>query len=128
MSPTYASTGRGSQGTTRRAPVPEMRWIDFGLGGARPQTLDLLPDGSVDLADLYDELAGCSEVFGFEATERFFEIGHRRRWPRRATFWLGSARPRSIRSSIVIGATVTGLPLVRLLVDLAASCCRSPSV
>jgi NDP-sugar pyrophosphorylase family protein len=28
-----------------------------------------------DLADLYRELAGRGELFGFEATERFYEIG-----------------------------------------------------
>ncbi len=59
----------------KRAPVPEMSWIDFGLGGLRAQTLELLPDTSDDLADLYHELARRGELFGFEATERFFEIG-----------------------------------------------------
>ena len=59
----------------KRAPVPEMSWIDFGLGGLRSQTLDLLPDTANDLADLYHELAGRRELFGFEANERFFEIG-----------------------------------------------------
>jgi NDP-sugar pyrophosphorylase family protein len=59
----------------KRAPVPEMRWIDYGLGGLRSQALDLLPDTADDLADLYHELAGRGELFGFEATERFFEIG-----------------------------------------------------
>ena len=59
----------------KRAPEPEMSWIDYGLGGLRSQTLDLLPDTADDLADLYHELAGRGELFGFEATERFFEIG-----------------------------------------------------
>ena len=59
----------------KRDPVPEMSWIDFGLGGLRSQTLDLLPCTADDLADLYHELAGRGELFGFEATERFFEIG-----------------------------------------------------
>lgn len=59
----------------KRAPVPEMSWIDYGLGGLRSETLDLLPDTADDLADLYHELAGRGELFGFEATERFFEIG-----------------------------------------------------
>ena len=59
----------------KRAPVPEMSWIDYGLGGLRSQSLDLLPDTADDLADLYHELAGRGELFGFEANERFFEIG-----------------------------------------------------
>ena len=33
----------------------------------------MLPDTSDDLADLYHELARRGELFGFEATERFFE-------------------------------------------------------
>jgi NDP-sugar pyrophosphorylase family protein len=59
----------------KRAPVPKMRWIDYGLGGLRSQMLDLLPETADDLSDLYHELAGRGELFGFEATERFFEIG-----------------------------------------------------
>jgi NDP-sugar pyrophosphorylase family protein len=59
----------------KRAPVSEMSWIDYGLGGLESQTLDLLPDTADDLADLYHELARRGELFGFEATERFFEIG-----------------------------------------------------
>jgi NDP-sugar pyrophosphorylase family protein len=59
----------------KRGPIPEMSWIDFGLGGLRSVTLDLLPDTADDLADLYHELAARGELFGFEATERFFEIG-----------------------------------------------------
>ena len=59
----------------KQAPVPEMSWIDYGLGGLRSQTLDLLPDTAGDLADLYHELAERGELFGFEATQRFFEIG-----------------------------------------------------
>lgn len=59
----------------KRAPGPEMSWIDFGLGGLRARTLDLLPDTVDDLSDLYHELSARGELFGFAATERFFEIG-----------------------------------------------------
>jgi NDP-sugar pyrophosphorylase family protein len=59
----------------KRAPGPDMDWIDYGLGGLLSQTLDLLPDTADDLADLYHELAGRGELFGYEANERFFEIG-----------------------------------------------------
>jgi NDP-sugar pyrophosphorylase family protein len=59
----------------KRNPDPDMRWIDYGLGGLRSQALSLLPDAANDLSDLYHELAGRGELFGFEATERFFEIG-----------------------------------------------------
>ena len=52
-----------------------MSWIDFGLGGLQSRTLDLLADAIDDLSDLYHELAQRRELFGFAATERFFEIG-----------------------------------------------------
>jgi NDP-sugar pyrophosphorylase family protein len=59
----------------KRAPGPEMSWIDYGLGGLRSETLGRLGDATDDLSDLYHELAWRGELFGFEATERFFEIG-----------------------------------------------------
>ncbi len=59
----------------KRAPAPEMHWIDFGLGALRSDALDLLPVTADDLSDLYHELARRGELFGFAATERFFEIG-----------------------------------------------------
>ena len=58
----------------KRAPV--RRWAGSTMGSEdSAETLELLPDTSDDLADLYHELAGRGELFGFEATERFFEIG-----------------------------------------------------
>ena len=54
---------------------PEMEWIDYGLGALRTDVLDLVGVDEPDLAALYRELARRSQLFGFEATERFFEIG-----------------------------------------------------
>ena len=45
------------------------------MGALRSDTLDVLPEAADDLADLYHELARRGELFGFAATERFFEIG-----------------------------------------------------
>ena len=59
----------------KRSPAPEMSWIDYGLGGLRADALELLPDTTDDLADLYQKLAAGRELFGFAATQRFFEIG-----------------------------------------------------
>ena len=59
----------------KRSPTPEMRWIDYGLGGFTSEALDAVGPEVSDLADLYRELAGRGELFGFEATERFYEIG-----------------------------------------------------
>ncbi|HTA12352.1 MAG TPA: NTP transferase domain-containing protein [Solirubrobacteraceae bacterium] len=59
----------------KRAPTPDMRWIDYGLGGLTAAALELVPDGESDLAPLYSELARRGELFGQEAVERFYEIG-----------------------------------------------------
>jgi NDP-sugar pyrophosphorylase family protein len=59
----------------KRAPRPGMRWIDYGLGGLRQEALDLCPPGTRDLCDLYRGLAEEGLLCGFEATERFYEIG-----------------------------------------------------
>jgi MurNAc alpha-1-phosphate uridylyltransferase len=59
----------------KRAPAPDMSWIDYGLGGLRAEALDRLDDEVDDLADLYHALARRGELFGFAATQRFYEIG-----------------------------------------------------
>jgi NDP-sugar pyrophosphorylase family protein len=59
----------------KRTPTPEMRWIDYGLGGLTASTLDLVPAAERDLAALYERLAEAGGLLGFEAYERFYEIG-----------------------------------------------------
>jgi NDP-sugar pyrophosphorylase family protein len=59
----------------KRAPSPELRWIDYGLGGLTADALDRVPRSEEDLAVLYERLAERGELLGFEATERFYEIG-----------------------------------------------------
>jgi N-acetyl-alpha-D-muramate 1-phosphate uridylyltransferase len=81
----------------KRAPAPEMSWIDYGLGGLHSQMLDLLPDSSDDLADLYHELAKRGELFGFQATERFFEIGTPASLAEAAEFLAGLSRSEGSR-------------------------------
>jgi MurNAc alpha-1-phosphate uridylyltransferase len=58
----------------KAAPTAEMRWIDYGLGVLTPEALDVAP-GEADLAGVYRELARRGELAGYEATERFYEIG-----------------------------------------------------
>jgi NDP-sugar pyrophosphorylase family protein len=67
----------GARVTTydKGSPHPQMRWIDYGLGGLRADALTLVPENVDDLADLYHELARRGELCGFAATERFYEIG-----------------------------------------------------
>lgn len=59
----------------KRRPVPGMRWIDYGLGGLTAGALDAVPATETDLAGLYRELSVTGRLFGFEVTERFYEIG-----------------------------------------------------
>jgi N-acetyl-alpha-D-muramate 1-phosphate uridylyltransferase len=59
----------------KRAPTADMCWIDYGLGGLLPGALDAVGPEVSDLSDLYRELARRGELFGFEATKRFYEIG-----------------------------------------------------
>jgi NDP-sugar pyrophosphorylase family protein len=56
-------------------PTPEMRWIDYGLGGLTARALEEAGPSTSDLAVLYHELAREGELCAYEATERFFEIG-----------------------------------------------------
>jgi NDP-sugar pyrophosphorylase family protein len=59
----------------KAAPTPEMHWIDYGLGALSAAALDLVGPEESDLAALYRELARRGELGGYEATNRFYEIG-----------------------------------------------------
>jgi NDP-sugar pyrophosphorylase family protein len=54
---------------------PQMRWIDYGLGGLTACALDLASRATSDLSDLYTQLAQEGSLCGFQASERFYEIG-----------------------------------------------------
>jgi MurNAc alpha-1-phosphate uridylyltransferase len=57
------------------APDPSMEWIDYGLGGLTAGALGRAGAEVSDLSELYRLLARGGELFGFAATERFYEIG-----------------------------------------------------
>ena len=57
------------------SPSEGMDWIDYGLGGLTVAALERVPRTEPDLSELYAALARRGELFGFEATERFYEIG-----------------------------------------------------
>lgn len=59
----------------KRAPTTEMEWIDYGLGGLRADALDRVPADVSDLADLYHALSREGDLYGYEVSERFYEIG-----------------------------------------------------
>ena len=56
-------------------PTPEMVWIDYGLGGLTTHALELAEPDMTDLSELYAVLAPRHLLRGYEATERFYEIG-----------------------------------------------------
>ena len=60
----------------KRAPRPEMAYIDYGLGVLSAAVLDgesaVEP---VDLADIYHRLSLAGDLAGYEVRERFYEIG-----------------------------------------------------
>ncbi len=59
----------------KRQPRPGMDWIDYGLGGLSAASLEAVPASETDLAVLQSELARAGGLFGYEASERFYEIG-----------------------------------------------------
>ena len=59
----------------KRAPDESMAWIDYGLGALSRDVLDAVGPDVSELADLYHALSVRDDLFGYEATERFYEIG-----------------------------------------------------
>lgn len=59
----------------KRAPAPDMHWIDYGLGGLTADALSVVDEAEGDLAHLYRQLAALGRLCGYEASERFYEIG-----------------------------------------------------
>ncbi len=59
----------------KHAPRPDMRWIDYGLGGLTQAALDCAAPGVRELSELYALLTRDGQLCGFEAHERFYEIG-----------------------------------------------------
>jgi NDP-sugar pyrophosphorylase family protein len=54
---------------------PSMEWIDYGLGALRADGLDAVDESQRDLSSLYRELSKQSQLFGYVAKKRFYEIG-----------------------------------------------------
>jgi len=60
----------------KRAPDPDMRYIDYGLSILTPQALERWQDAeSFDLAEVFTTLAAAGLLAGYEVTRRFYEIG-----------------------------------------------------
>lgn len=59
----------------KASPRPGMHWIDYGLGGLSASVLDEVPASEADLSVLYHELSREGRLCGYEASNRFYEIG-----------------------------------------------------
>jgi MurNAc alpha-1-phosphate uridylyltransferase len=77
----------------KHAPTPEMTWIDYGLGGLTVDALSTVDEAERDLASLYQQLAAAGRLLGYEATERFYEIGTQAALAETDAFLRGSERP-----------------------------------
>jgi NDP-sugar pyrophosphorylase family protein len=54
----------------------EMQYIDYGLGILKKSAFDLMINRDIfDLSELYQSLISKGEMCGYEAIERFYEIG-----------------------------------------------------
>jgi N-acetyl-alpha-D-muramate 1-phosphate uridylyltransferase len=70
-----SSDGTRIEAYDKRAPTPDMKWIDYGLGILTAAALDAAGPDEPDLAGVYRELARTGRLAAYEATERFYEIG-----------------------------------------------------
>lgn len=59
----------------KRRAVPDMQWIDYGLGGLTKGVLEKVDSSETDLAALHHVLANDALLYGYEASNRFYEIG-----------------------------------------------------
>jgi hypothetical protein len=57
-----------------------MQYVDYGISVWQRDIVDaMVPEGAAaDLADLFVGLSGSGQLAGFEARERFYEIGSAR--------------------------------------------------
>ena len=60
----------------KKSRLPEMHYIDYGLGAFRATAFDgFARDAVVDLADVQKALVARGELAGYEIKQRFYEIG-----------------------------------------------------
>ena len=59
----------------KRRPADRMEWIDYGVGVLTRAALETTDPAHTDLSDVYAELAARGALAGYEASERFYEIG-----------------------------------------------------
>jgi len=79
----------------KKAKLPEMHHIDYGLGVFRASAFDRIPPDTVaDLATLYQQLLAEGQLAGCEIQQRFYEIGSITGLQDTAQFLRDNASPR----------------------------------
>jgi NDP-sugar pyrophosphorylase family protein len=77
----------------KRAPTPDMKHIDYGLGGLSADILTAdSGDEAFDLADVYHRLSLTGQLAGFEVQERFYEIGSHKGLAEAADYFRGEGK------------------------------------
>jgi len=78
----------------KRTPKIEMEYIDYGLGVLSAVVFKDVPtDKSFDLADIYHDLSVQGALAGFEAFERFYEIGSHKGLEETINYFLNQKKP-----------------------------------
>jgi NDP-sugar pyrophosphorylase family protein len=61
---------------SKQFPIPEMKYIDWGLGILKASVVATRPPSEPwDLAELYQDLSTSGQLAGYEMTRRFYEVG-----------------------------------------------------
>lgn len=85
--------GRFVTAYNKAHPADDMDYIDYGLGGLSAEALELAAPFARDLAGLHQRLAAELALCGYEATERFYEIGTPEALAETGEFLSGLSRP-----------------------------------
>jgi len=59
---------------SKNKPNPNFQFIDYGLSILKKEAIQHMPS-TFDLSSLLEELSEKNEIVGFEAANRFYEIG-----------------------------------------------------
>lgn len=79
----------------KRAPTPDMAYIDYGLGALQAKVFDAYPtETAIDLATIYQGLLARNELAGFEVMQRFYEVGSPAGLEETQRYLLAKERPR----------------------------------
>jgi NDP-sugar pyrophosphorylase family protein len=70
-----AFDGRAVFAHDKRNPTGDMEWIDYGVSVLTAEAMHTVAPDTSDLSDVFAELARDGRLAGYEATNRFYEIG-----------------------------------------------------